>query len=38
MWSKININFDLELNQFELEDNTIGSHELACSGGNCELK
>ena len=38
IWKDIDIDFDLELNQFEIDDNTTGSQELACSGGNCELK
>ena len=37
LYSKVDIDFDVELNQFEQEDNTIGSQERACSGGNCEL-
>jgi ribonucleoside-diphosphate reductase alpha chain len=38
LWSKIDIDFDSELNVIEQEDNTIGSQELACSGGSCELR
>jgi ribonucleoside-diphosphate reductase alpha chain len=26
-----------ELSQFEVEDSTIGSQELACSGDSCEI-
>lgn len=37
LYSKVDIDFDLELNMFEQEDNTTGSQERACSGGNCEL-
>jgi ribonucleoside-triphosphate reductase (thioredoxin) len=37
MYAKVEIDFDLELNQFEQEDNTTGRSELACSGGNCEI-
>lgn len=37
MYAKVEIDFDLELNQFEQEDNTTGRQELACSGGNCEI-
>jgi ribonucleoside-triphosphate reductase len=31
-----NVNWD-ELSQFEKEDNTTGSQELACTGGACEI-
>lgn len=31
------INFD-QLSSYELEDTTIGSQELACSGGACEIR
>jgi hypothetical protein len=31
-----NINWE-DLKDFENEDNTIGSQELACVGGACEL-
>jgi ribonucleoside-triphosphate reductase len=37
LYQKVDIDFDLELNQFEQEDNTTGRQELACSGGSCEL-
>ena len=37
-WKKINIDFDLELNTYELEDNTQGAQEIACSGGACDLR
>jgi ribonucleoside-diphosphate reductase alpha chain len=36
-WKDINIDFDAELNQFEMDDNTTGSQTVACSGGSCEL-
>ena len=26
-----------QLSQYEKEDNTLGSQELACSGGSCEV-
>jgi ribonucleoside-diphosphate reductase alpha chain len=31
-----NVNWE-ELSQFEKEDNTTGSQELACTGGACEI-
>lgn len=37
LYTKIDIDFDAELNAFEQEDNTTGRQELACSGGSCEL-
>jgi ribonucleoside-diphosphate reductase alpha chain len=37
LFSKIDIDFDSELNQFEQDDNTTGAQTLACSGGSCEL-
>jgi len=36
-WTKINIDFDAELNQFELEDNTEGAQTLSCTGISCEI-
>jgi ribonucleoside-diphosphate reductase alpha chain len=36
-WKDIEIDFDHELNTFELEDSTTGAQTLACTGGSCEL-
>jgi ribonucleoside-diphosphate reductase alpha chain len=36
-WKDIEIDFDGELNQFELEDGTTGAQTLACTGGSCEM-
>lgn len=38
MYKDIKLNFDSELSEFELEDETVGSQELACSGSSCELR
>jgi ribonucleoside-diphosphate reductase alpha chain len=37
LYSKIEIDFDHELNTFEKEDGTTGAQTLACSGGQCEI-
>lgn len=37
IWNKMDINFDVELNEFEKDDNTTGAQTLACSGSNCEI-
>lgn len=36
-WNKIEIDFDHELNAFEMEDTTTGAQTLACTGGKCEI-
>ena len=38
LYQKVSIDFDLELSQYEIEDETQGAQELACTGGSCELR
>jgi len=38
LYQKVSIDFDAELSQYEIEDETQGAQELACTGGSCELR
>ena len=38
LYKTVDLDFDSELRTYEIEDNTQGAQELACSGGSCELR